>query len=473
MNTKTFPAILGLAAASLAFGLGAKPVPPETPAIANKKPVLKVDISPVGDEKSPRVVSYADIVEPVEKSVVSVFSSKTVKQRVPMNPLFRQFYGGDPEQESKIEGLGSGVIVSADGYILTNNHVVQDADELKVSLADDREYQAKLIGADPKTDVAVIKIEADQLPAITMADSDKLRVGDVVFAVGNPLGIGQTVTMGIVSATGRKDLRLIEEGRGYENFIQTDAAINMGNSGGALVDAKGRLVGINTAIVSTSRGNIGIGFAIPANFTRSIMTSLIETGKVERGYLGVNGEDLKPELAESLGLAKDLKGFIITKILPNSPASKAGLKQEDVITAINDKPITTFLDLRLMIAQMLPGTKVGIKYLRDGNATTTEVVLEKNPDDPGAVKEIIPGVKLAKLTDELRKQYRIPDDVDGLVVTAAEANSDLPEGAVVVQINREPTTELEAANNAVRKGKRNTALVYFRGGFRFMPFTVK
>ncbi|HKB91212.1 MAG TPA: PDZ domain-containing protein, partial [Opitutaceae bacterium] len=266
---------------------------------------------------------------------------------------------------------------------------------------------------------------------------------------------------------------LIEEGRGYENFIQTDAAINMGNSGGALVDAKGRLVGINTAIVSTSRGNIGIGFAIPANFTRSIMTSLIETGKVERGYLGVNGEDLKPELAESLGLAKDLKGFIITKILPNSPASKAGLKQEDVITAINDKPITTFLDLRLMIAQMLPGTKVGIKYLRDGNATTTEVVLEKNPDDPGAVKEIIPGVKLAKLTDELRKQYRIPDDVDGLVVTAAEANSDLPEGAVVVQINREPTTELEAANNAVRKGKRNTALVYFRGGFRFMPFTVK
>ncbi|NBY68188.1 MAG: protease Do, partial [Betaproteobacteria bacterium] len=251
--------------------------------------------------------------------VVSIYSSKTVKQRV-VNPMLRQYFGdAAPEQErdSKQEGLGSGVIISDDGYILTNNHVIEGADELKVSLSDEREFTAKVIGADPKTDVAVIKIEAENLPAITLADSDKLRVGDVVFAVGNPLGVGQTVTMGIVSAKGRNQLRLLENVAGYENFIQTDAAINMGNSGGALVDAKGRLVGVNSAIISPSRGNIGIGFAIPVNFAAYVMNSLIATGTVSRGYLGVSSETVTADVAEQLGLPKDAKGVAITDITPD------------------------------------------------------------------------------------------------------------------------------------------------------------
>ncbi|MFY7851451.1 MAG: S1C family serine protease, partial [Brevundimonas sp.] len=220
-----------------------------------------------------------------------------------INPLFRQYFGDLPERESRQEGLGSGVIVSPDGYILTNNHVIEGADELKVTLADDRDFPARIVGTDPKTDVAVLKIEAEGLPVLTLADSDRVRVGDIAFAVGNPLGVGQTVTMGIVSAKGRSRLGLLERVSGYEDFIQTDAAINMGNSGGALIDARGRLIGVNSAIISPSRGNIGIGFAIPVNLARFIMNSLVETGAVARGYLGVTSDTLTAELAEQLGLA--------------------------------------------------------------------------------------------------------------------------------------------------------------------------
>ena len=256
-------------------------------------PEIKRDSSPLNDGKSAVILSYADVLEPVEKEVVSIDSTRTVHERVQANPLLRQFFGDIPDQdrESKESGLGSGVIVSSDGYILTNNHVVADADELTVEFADGRKFPAKVVGADPKTDIAVVKIDATGLPAVTFADSDKLRVGDVVFAVGNPLGVGETVTMGIVSAKGRNHLGILDDddgkGPGYEDFIQTDAAINMGNSGGALVDAKGRFVGINSAIVSPSRGNIGIGFAVPVNMAANVMKSLIETGTVTRGFLGV------------------------------------------------------------------------------------------------------------------------------------------------------------------------------------------
>ena len=289
--------------------------------------------TPVTDGKSPLVASYADVVAPVQKAVVSVYSAKIVRQKVSAfpftNPYFHQLFP-DQERETREEGLGSGVVVSPDGYILTNNHVVEGADELKVALADDREFKAKIIGADPKTDVAVIKIEAENLPTVTLADSDQLRVGDVVFAIGNPLDVGQTVTMGIVSATGRRNLGLLDNVAGYENFIQTDAAINMGNSGGALVDAKGRLVGINSAIISTSRGSIGIGFAVPVNLARSIMLSLIETGTVARGYLGVGVDPLTGDLAEAMSM-KDTKGVVINNLTPDGPALKAGLKLGDVI----------------------------------------------------------------------------------------------------------------------------------------------
>ena len=228
-------------------------------------------------------------------------------------------------------------------------------------LPDNREFKAKVVGADPKTDVAVIKIEADHLPTVTLADSDKLRVGDVVFAIGNPLNIGETVTMGIVSATGQRKLGLLDNVGGYEDFIQTDAAINMGNSGGALVDAKGRVVGINSAIISTSRGNIGIGFAIPIDLAANIMQSLIGTGKVTRGYLGINTDVLTAEIAEQLGVSKDTQGVVITDVKPDSPAAKAGLKRSDVILALNDKAVESLEDLRLLISETAPGTEVAIK----------------------------------------------------------------------------------------------------------------
>ena len=252
---------------------------------AAPKPDIKYDSTPVGDGGGRVVTSYADVVEPVQKAVVSVYSTKIVRERLRVaDPFLRQFFG-DQQRERKEEGLGSGVIVSTNGYILTNNHVVAGADELKVSLTDGRELVAKVIGTDEKTDVAVIKIDAENLPVVTLADSDKLRVGDVVFAVGNPLGVGQTVTMGIVSATGRTNVGILTNDQigGYENFIQTDASINQGNSGGALVDAKGRLVGINSAILSSGAGgNIGIGFAVPTNLASSILNSLIATVEVIR-----------------------------------------------------------------------------------------------------------------------------------------------------------------------------------------------
>ena len=334
-----------------------------------------------------------------------------------------------------------------------------------------------VIGTDPKTDVAVIKIDADNLPAATLADSAKLRVGDIVFAIGNPLGVGQTVTMGIVSATGRRGLGILEEVAGYEDFIQTDAAINQGNSGGALIDAHGRLVGINSAILSTSQGNIGIGFAIPINLASSIMNSLIETGTVTRGYLGVQTDPLGPDIAESFGLKPDAKGVIITDLSPaDGPAAKAGLKREDIITAINDKPVVSRDDLRLIIAQTPPDTKVTVKFIRDGKPQTKDVVLGKLQDDNETDGEFLPGVTVSALTSDLKKELHIDDRVDGLVITEIAATSpyrdNFPQGAVIVQLNRVPVSDLAAAKHALRDG-RNLAFVYYRGVYRYVMFTTR
>ena len=469
MNSKLLSLLL------LSVSLSAAPAAKDETPTPVKKPTLHIDASPVSDGKSTVVSSYADVVEPVQKTVVSIYSTKVVKQRV-SNPLLRQFFGDaapDQERDSKQEGLGSGVIISADGYILTNNHVVEGADELKVSLTDDREFIAKIIGADPKTDVAVIKIDADKLPFITLADSDNLRVGDVVFAVGNPLGVGQTVTMGIVSAKGRNQLGLLENVAGYENFIQTDAAINMGNSGGALVDAKGRLVGINSAIISPSRGNIGIGFAIPVNFAASVMNSLIATGTVTRGYLGVTTETVTADVAEQLGLPKDAKGVAITDISPDSPAEKAGLKRTDVILAINGKSVSTLEELRLVVAQMLPDTKVKIKLIRDSKERTLDVTLGKLAEKPN---ELLAGVNVTKLTEEVRKRSGLEARVNGLLITDIDETSPyadrLAPGMIVVEINRTPVTDLVAAKSALVQG-RNLLLVNFRGAYRFVAVTVK
>lgn len=468
---KSMPASLFLILASTALwslGLQGKEA-------AAKKPALQIDASPVSGGNSPVVSSYADVVEPVQKTVVSIYSTKIVKQRV-ANPLLRQFFGDAvPEQErdSKQEGLGSGVIISTDGYILTNNHVIEGADELKVSLTDDREFTAKLIGADPKTDIAVIKIDAFKLPAITLADSEKIRVGDVVFAVGNPLGVGQTVTMGIVSAKGRNQLGLLENVAGYENFIQTDAAINMGNSGGALVDVKGRLVGINSAIISPSRGNIGIGFAIPINFAASVMNSLIETGTVTRGYLGVTTETVTADVAEQLGLPKDAKGVAITDISPEGPAERAGLKRNDVILTIDEKPVSSLEQLRLVIAQMPPDSKVKIKLIRDGKELTLVVTLGKLAEKPN---ELLAGVNAAKLTEEVRKRSGIEARVNGLIITEVEESSPFADrlvaGMIVIEVNRVPVTDVASAKQSLVQG-RNLLLVHFRGSYRFVAVTVK
>lgn len=445
-----------------------------TAATPKPKPTLKIDGSPVTDGKSPLLTSYADVVEPVQRAVVSVYSTKTVREAVPINPLLRQFLGGAvPEREAKERGLGSGVIVSPDGYILTNNHVVADADELKVLLPDDREFLAKVVGTDPKTDVAVIKIDADELPTVTLADSDKLRVGDIVFAVGNPLDVGQTVTMGIVSAKGRNKLGLLDEVGGYESFIQTDAAINPGNSGGALIDAKGRLVGINSAIFSNTHTNIGIGFAIPVNLAASVMNSLIETGRVTRGWLGLTTEFVGAENAETFGLPKGVRGLAVTQIEPGGPAAKAGVKLADVVIAINDRSVSSVEDLRLYVAELKPGTKVSLKIVRDKVEKTLEAVVGAQEDKPN---ELLPGVMASALTDELRDTLGLSPRLTGIVITDIARNSDyrdrLAVGVVVVEINRTAVTDVAGARSALRTG-RNLFLVYFRGVFRYVTITTK
>jgi serine protease Do/serine protease DegQ len=472
MKYKPFTAAIlaAAAAAALATGLVGKDATPEA------KPDLRVDASPVSNGASGLVASYADVIEPVQKAVVSIYSEKTVHQRVVINPMLRQFFGDVPDQDrvSKEEGLGSGVIVTPDGYILTNNHVVEGADELKVSFPapDGREFKARVIGADPKTDVAVVKIDATGLPTLTLADSDKLRVGDIVFAVGNPLAVGETVTMGIVSAKERQ-IGLLGQA-GYENYIQTDAAINMGNSGGALVDTKGRLIGINSAILSPSRGSIGLGFAIPINLARSIMESLIETGTVARGFLGVSMVDLSPDVVEALGLPNGAKGVAVTEVTAGGPADKAGIKSYDVIVSIDGKPVLGRDDFRLMVAGMLPGSKVSLALVRGGKPVVVEVTLgtlSENPD------ELIQGISVGALTDELRTKLGVDPRISGLVVTEVADDSPyadhLAPNMVIVQINRTPVTDLASAKRLLVQPGRNLFLIYSDGGLGYVAVTIK
>jgi serine protease Do/serine protease DegQ len=351
--------------------------------------------------------------------------------------------------------------------------VVEGADELKITLADDRDFIAKVIGSDPKTDIAVLKIEGENLPTVTFADSDILRVGDVVFAVGNPLGVGQTVTMGIVSAKGRSKLGLLENVSGYEDFIQTDAAINMGNSGGALIDARGRLVGINSAILSPSRGNIGIGFAIPVNLASFIMNSLVESGAVARGYLGVTSDTVTADVAEQLGLAKSTRGVVVTDIDPDSPAEKAGLKRTDVILAINNHPISTWEELRLIVSQIVPESKATLKIVRDGKERTVEVTLGKVIDNPN---EFLAGVDVMPLTPEVRRRLGIQDTrITGLVITSVADDSPyrdrLAASMVILEVNRSPVPDLRSAREKLVTG-RNLLAVFDGRAIRFVVVNV-
>lgn len=467
MKSKIILGVFLLSSAPFAFGLG---ITTKNASKDRKAPELKVDATPIAEAKTPVVASYADVVDPIQKAVVSVYSKKIVRDQLAINPFTGRIIGGGQREE---DGLGSGVVVSADGYILTNNHVVEGADELKVLLADERELTAKVIGADPKTDIAVIKIEAENLPTVLLADSDLLRVGDVVFAVGNPLGIGQTVTMGIVSAKGR-NVKILEDVGGYESFIQTDAAINMGNSGGALVDAKGRLVGINSAILSPSKGNIGIGFAVPINLAASIMRSLVEHGVVVRGYLGVITSTITAEDGEALGLPKNARGIAIDEVPKGTPAEKAGLKVGDVIFALNDKPLTTVAEMRLMIAQLAPDTKVKLKIFRKGKEQTVEATLGKLDERPDQILVGVDATPLSAATDEQRR--RIRQLADGLYITKVDEGSlyadRLAEGMVILQIDGEEVTDIITARTMLSPG-RHSLLVFYRGAPRRIPLDVK
>jgi serine protease Do len=453
-------------------------------------PKLNVDDTAL-TRQTKLATSFAPVIKKVGPSVVNIYAAKRIRQDVsPLmrDPFFRRFFGlpeeGEPGRRppSRLEqSLGSGVIVSEDGYLLTNNHVVEGADEIKVVLQNERkEFDAKIIGRDPQTDIAVLKIEAKGLPAMTLTDSDKLEVGDVVLAIGNPFGVGQTVTMGIVGATGRGGFGIVQ----YEDFIQTDASINPGNSGGALVDADGRLVGINTFIISRTGGNQGIGFAVPINMARSVMDLLVREGKVTRGYLGVQLEpEITPDLAKALELS-ERRGALITEVVDDSPAAAAGLKPGDVIVEFNGRKVDDRRHLQLSVAQTPPGSKAELKALRDGKEKTFTLTVGEFPSsqlagregaDEGQTADVLAGVEVSDLTPQLRRQYSVPQGVQGALVTDVEADSSAAEaglrpGSVILEINRRPVA---GANDAVRlgNGARGPSVllrVWSNGGSRYL-----
>jgi serine protease Do len=420
------------------------------------------------------ITTFAPIVEKVAPSVVTVFTTQTVSRGLNAFPFsddtLRQFFGGQsPQTQGKqtLQGLGSGVIVSPDGYILTANHVVSGADEIMVGLGVElRKYKAKKVGTDPGTDVALLKIDEQNLPAMNFADSDKARAGDIVLAIGNPFGLRQTVTMGIISAVGRGGIGIVD----YENFIQTDAAINMGNSGGALVDTEGRLLGINTAIFSRSGGNQGIGFAIPANLAREVMQSLREKGRVIRGYIGAAVQTLTPELADAMKLKGQPTGALVSDVTPKSPSQKAGLKTGDIITAVNGKKITDSRELRLMIGSMAPGTKVQIDVNREGQNKAINVELaempaaeadqsgETTPEESAQPEKttVFGGVAVADITDDIRAALNLSKDIKGAVIAEIDpdspaAKAGLREGDVIQEVNKQP---VKSAKDLVAISKR-------------------
>ncbi|QDQ26483.1 Do family serine endopeptidase [Chitinimonas arctica] len=322
---------------------------------------------------------YREAVRHAMPSVVNIYTSKAVKQRrhpLLNDPLFRRFFGDRFEngENQRTSSLGSGVIVSEQGYIVTNNHVVASADEIQVALSDGRTAEATVVGTDPETDLAVIKVGLTKLPTTTFGQVEKINVGDVVLAIGNPFGVGQTVTMGIVSALGRTNLGI----NPFENFIQTDAAINPGNSGGALVDAEGNLVGINSAIYSQSGGSMGIGFAIPASTVKSVMEQIIKDGAVTRGWIGVDTQDLTPELAASFNLP-NVDGVLINGVVRGGPAERAGVKPGDVLIAVNNEPVLDFTSMLNLVAAEAPGKEARIKVLRSGKSVEIKIKVGKRP----------------------------------------------------------------------------------------------
>lgn len=423
--------------------------------------------------------AMAEITAAVKPAVVNIASTKTIRtpgMRSPFfdDPFFRRFFGDEfgffeKPREYKQSGLGSGVIVDKEGYILTNNHVIKDADEIKVKLSDKREFKGRVIGTDHKTDIAVIRIDSDNLPAIKWGDSDKLKVGETVIAIGNPFGLNQTVTSGIVSATGRANVGIAD----YEDFIQTDAAINPGNSGGALVNVKGELIGINTAIFSTSGGYQGIGFAIPSNMAKVVMENLIKKGRVIRGWLGVSIQPITPELARQFNL-KDEKGVLVGDVVEDSPAEKAGLQRGDVIIEFEGKEVNEPSVLRNMVANTPPNKEITLKFLRDGKQNTAKVTIAELPANmqkvSGEYDNYLKGVHVQNITPEMRKALNIPKRITGVIITGIDYGSPagglLAENDVILEINRKRISNMKDYEAVVSKIKsdKDILLVVYRNG---------
>jgi serine protease Do len=415
--------------------------------------------------------ALAAIAEKANPAVVTIKSKQKVRyQRIDPFAQFFGMPGGNRTEERVREGLGSGVIVSKDGYILTNNHVVDGADELLIGMLDsDIELEAKVVGADPQTDIAVLKVESKDLPTLSLGDSDQLRVGEIVIAVGSPLdaGLAHTVTMGIVSARGRANLQLAE----YEDFIQTDAAINPGNSGGALVNLNGELIGINTAIASRSGGYQGIGFSIPINMARNVMEQLIKYGKVTRGYIGVYMQDINPKMAEALDLSSS-DGVIVAQVEPNSPASRAGMKEGDIIREFDGKKVKNSLELKNRVAAAKPGAKAKVMVLRDGDSKNLTLVLdERGGENSGATStdsnSLSDQLKFdyKTLNSELSRQYQVKSDVEGVVITSIDARSSayrngLREGDVILSVNKKKVEDVASFEKEIKKYKEGDAVIF-------------
>jgi serine protease Do len=441
---------------------------------------LPVAETPVARDAVPRG-SYASIVKRVAPAVVKIeitatLTNSTREDWFGLNePFLKRFFGDQfghiiPQQPPgplQEQGVGSGVIVTQDGYILTNNHVVDNADKVKVTLPDGREFIAKVVGRDPKSDVAVIKIPAKGLPVVDMADSDKVEVGDVALAVGNPFGVGETVTAGIISATGRANLGLDD----YEDFLQTDAAINPGNSGGALVDIDGRLIGINTAILSHSGGSQGVGLAIPSNLARTIMESLVRYGKVTRGYLGVMIQSVTPELATEFDL-KSRTGALVGDVVPKGPAARAGIMDGDVILKYDGTQVADSQTLRMEVAGTTPGTTVPLEIWRNASTKKLEVKVAVLPgthelaqnNSSSNDNSTLNGVSVADLTTENRQQMKVPDDVSGALITSVDPNSasaaaGLQAGEVIEEINRHTVKDADDAMRLTEHAKDKHTLV--------------
>ena len=411
---------------------------------------------------------FASVLDPALPAVVNISSTSIVKVQpnVPSflnDPFFRQFFGGQSGQQSpspeteRQYSLGSGVIVNPDGYIMTNNHVVANASDVEVFTQDRKKYKAQVIGTDPRTDIAVLRIPASGLPTLTLDDSSKLKVGDLVFAIGDPFGVGETATTGIVSATGRALGGAIEQ---YEDFIQTDAAINPGNSGGALIDLRGNLVGINTAILAgNGGGNEGIGFAIPIDEARDVMEQIVAHGKVVRGYLGVGIQGVTPDIAKAFGLSQG-GGALVSDVAPNSPAALAGIQRGDIVTELNGQPVSGPDELSVRISQIVPGEVAHLGIIRNGKKLTLDATLGQEPENsqgsqppkqPGAV---LRGLQLENLTSALAQQLDLPSSTTGVVVTGVDpsspaATAGIQNGDVILEANRQPVHNLNEFQRAL------------------------